>query len=281
MAERVSIVESIIAGDMLFCDARRPGKIDLQHTAFQEAMRAVAKNLANLDSNADRHLGRVLFMFDQVGSWRNHIAEGTSRKGARSPHLTDLSPNFVFSLQGVARQFGVDPSIIEAVPEEKLRAVIKDCLHESEADSERLARWRGLGVYELQDRREEILQACDEECSIDEDAGGRSENESSSAQKEVVLCRGIASALFRRASTTRPTPDRQVDVVKAFFAADPQVSNRVRLPIILDGAVFAQTELDVKSEIRVYFYTPISTLGAAAAPEQIWIMRGGATTEIK
>ncbi len=270
------IVESIIAGDMLFHDVRHPGVVDLQQTAFQEAMRAVAKNI----SKADKALARVLFMFDQVGGWEDHIAEGVSRNKARSPHLHQLSPEFSYSLQGIAKQFGVNPELIEAVPEEKLRGVVKELLKKPEFDGEGKSRLRARGVFELQSVKEEELRACDEECTIEED----DDEEEDSGQREVVKCRGIASALFLRASTIKSAHQspHQVDIIKAFFSADSQVPNRVSLQVILDGAVIAQTEWGVRSEIRTYFYTPITALGAAAAtPEQIYVVRGGVPSEIK
>lgn len=269
------IVESIIAGDMLFRDVRHPGIVDLQQTAFQEAMRAVAKNI----SKADKALARVLFMFDQVGGWEDHIAEGVSRNKARSPHLHQLSPEFSYSLQGIAKQFGVNPEIIEAVPEEKLRGVVKELLKKPEIDGEGRSRLRARGVFESQSVKEEELRACDEECMTEGD-----DEEDASGQKEVVKCRGIASALFLRASVVKSAhhSSHQVDIIKAFFSADSQVPNRVSLQVILDGAVIAQTEWGVRSEIRTYFYTPISALGAAAAtPEQIYVVRGGVPSEIK
>lgn len=276
MSER--IVESIIAGDMLFRDVRHPGVVDLQQTAFQEAMRAIAKN----GSKPDKALGRVLFMFDQVGGWEDHIAEGVSRNKARSPHLHQLSPEFSYSLQGIARQFRVDPEIIEAVPEEKLRGVIKELLKNPKFGIAEKSRLRGRGVFEMQSVKDEDPRACDAEC-MTEGSEEEEEEENASGQKEVVKCRGIASALFLRASTIKSSrTERPVDIIKAFFSADSQVPNRVSLQVILDGASIAQTEWGVKSEIRAYFYTPMTALGAAAAtPEQIWIVRNGVTSEIK
>jgi hypothetical protein len=243
---------------MLFSDDRRPGVVDLQQQAFEQAMRAVRKNMAD----PSRTLGRVLMMFDHNGEgWGRYLSPEVTGKPAKFPKLPHLDRSYALTLMSTAHQLGVDPYIVEAIPEARLREEIRRAL-ESEPAKTTLFKEK-LIVADPDSGAEDVH---DEKKQTDEDSC-----------PFLVKCRGVSAALFKLASTAK---GKQVGVIKGFFQKDGQNDRRVNLQVILDGAQFAQTHLDVGSEIRVYFYTPIPALGAVA-PERIYILRDGRIDDIK
>lgn len=286
-------LDSVVAGDMLFHDRRHPGVVDFQSLAFGEALRSIAKS----NRDPSKKVVRAMFMFDQMGDWHDHVSSDVSRRKKRSPTLVDLLPQYTLPLCSEVQRHNLDPAFFEAVPEEKLREEIRNILRA-------LTKTEGVGPDEVNSMRAKVqrlhdgrifrykdeLITDDEKNPVAAEPTGELADEDDEAESDglrkdetersrVILCRGIAAALFKRASLTRRSAgSRPVEVIKGFFSKDPALADRVRLEVILDGAKAAQTELGVTAEIRVYFYYP--TL-PGVNPEKIYIVKNGRPEEIK
>lgn len=246
---RESKVESLsyILGDIVFLDKRRPTGLDLQTAAFSRGVASIVKNL----KNSRKQIVRTMLMFDHPGAeWRGLLAPGTSLKVARSPHIGDLNQEVFFPLKAAAMQLALPSDIIEnieAVPEEKLRSLLKRKLPGLIADTE--------GCF----RRQGVIKT------------------SEATGNPVVSCNGVAASLFLRAATYPNDSERQVETVKAYFQRDNAFPDRVELNTILRGAVFAQAQLGMSAQAVVHYYTPISGL---EPHHQAFVVKNGEIIEV-